>query len=85
MQYVGYILRRKHNHITECFYLKLLDMNEKSNRDKRMVQTEEKNIQSKSRIAFFFFFENVIGLIGSTEIYKFTTTMITLYLLCKFI
>ena len=41
-----------------------------------MVQTrEKKNIQSKSRIAFFF--ENVIGLIGSAEIYKFTTTVIT--------
>lgn len=43
-----------------------------------MVQTKgKKYIQSKSRIAFFFFFENVIGLIGSAEIYKFTTTVIT--------
>ena len=42
LQYVGYILRRKHSHITECFYIKFLDMNEKWNKDKRMVQTKEK-------------------------------------------
>ena len=45
LQYVGYILRRKHSHITECFYIKFLDMNEKWNKDKRMVQTKEKKKQ----------------------------------------
>ena len=41
-----------------------------------IVQTKEKNIYTEQEQNSIFF-ENVMGLIGSAEIYKFTTTVIT--------